>query len=142
VDGIEDYDDPTPWLGGVVLSTSERTQLVHVLRLLDPSLDETAILGGSFETFEGANGVAEVPLEWWDVEDASGTVRYQLWLYCADGGQLFDAGTTTSVAYIAQSVFWTKEAAPADLGEQLARAQRAMKNLADSDLAGVAFVHR
>jgi len=114
---------------------------VHVIRLLDPSLDENAILTGPFATFAKANGVAEVRLEWWDVEDQSGNVRYQLWLYCADGGQLFEAGTTNSIAYVAQAAFWPKDGAPADLGEQLAVSQKiATKAHPDSELAGVAFV--
>ncbi len=142
VDGVEDYDDPTPWLAHLSLAPDERAQLIHVIRLLDPSLDEQRIMTGSFRTFAKANGVAEVPLEWWDVEDARG-VRYQLWLYCADGGQLFEAGTTNSVAYVAQGAFWTKDGAPSTLGAELDAAKRAAKKaIRGSELAGVAFVPR
>ncbi|HEU4533863.1 MAG TPA: hypothetical protein VFS00_07080 [Polyangiaceae bacterium] len=46
---------------------------------------------------------AETPVEWWDVVDDAGTTRYQLWLYHADCGLLFEAGTTKVVAQAIQN---------------------------------------
>lgn len=145
VAGVENYKSDAPWIGDIPLTTNERAQLVHVIRLLDPSLDEQTILTGPFTAFKNANGVAEVPLEWWDVEE-DGKVRYQLWIYCVDAAQLFDAGTTTSVAYVSQLAFWGegyKGDRPGSLADQLDRAQKAaVAEHRKCELRRIAFIER
>ena len=145
VPAVEDYKSSSPWIGDIPLAATERAQLVHIIQLLDPSLDEQTILTGPFKAFKNANGVAEVPLEWWDVEE-DGAVRYQLWIYCVDAAQLFDAGTTTSVAYVSQLAFWGdghQGDRPGSLADQLDRAHKAA--VADHpacELRQIAFIER
>jgi hypothetical protein len=43
----------------------------------------------------------ETPIEWWDVEEG-GVNRFQIWLYSADCGLVFEAGTTRVVAQAIQ----------------------------------------
>ncbi|HEY0252605.1 MAG TPA: hypothetical protein VGC41_13815, partial [Kofleriaceae bacterium] len=69
VDGCEDYDSPEPWLAGLALDARERAQLVFIAQLADPALTADTIFTGAFRAFERAMGLAEVPIEWWDVED-------------------------------------------------------------------------
>ncbi len=125
VEGCEDYASPTAWLGGVSFDERERRQLVWLIQLMDPSLDETAILTGPFSAFENANGVAEVPLEWWDVTDDQGRVVYHFWIAC-DGAQLLEADTTNIVATASGYAFYGdgwEDGQPGSLAAMLRDAQ-------------------
>jgi hypothetical protein len=147
IEEVTDYESSEPWLADIEpsLSAAERAQLVYVIQLFDPSLDEAAIFSGSYSRFANGNGIAEVPIEWWDIEDETGTVRHQLWLCCADAGFLFTTGTTTLVegANIARCAFYGdgwQDGRPGSLAALLDAAQRSVAE--DTELAGIAFVER
>ncbi len=144
IEGVEDYESPTAWLAGVDLTPTERMQLVWLIQLMDPELDEAAIMNGAFRDFENANGIAEVPIEWWDVEDDDGRVRYQLWISCVDGAQLLDAGTTSIVATASAFAFYGdgwEGTKPGSLADELHRAQAVVKGAGiPTELAAFAFV--
>lgn len=146
VEGCADYASPEPWLARLELTDVERMQLLRVVREFDPSLDDATIFGGPFSAFGNANGIAEVPLEWWDVEADDGRVVYQLWISCVDGAQLFAAGTTTSVAYVSAFAFWGdgwEGDSPGSLADQLDRAQAVVKATGvDTELGRIAFIAR
>ena len=144
IPAVEDYDSKKPWVGNIQLNPVERAQLVHIVRLFDDSLDEKTILTAPYKTFAQLNGIAEVPLEWWDVVDDAGKPRYQLWIYCVDGAQLFDAGTTHSVAYVSQFAFWGEGydgTKPGSLADLLAKGQEAaVEAHPECELSQIAFI--
>ena len=108
-----EYGSGRAWLEGVELGELDRAQLLAVLRLFQPELTEAEMLAGTTEFYhERVQSLAEVPVEAWDVGD-----EFQLWLCNADGGFLFDAGTTNRRAGIIQWTF--------DLDEELPEATRA-----------------
>ena len=59
------------------------------------------VVGGE----EEAVAMFAAPIEWWDVVSDQGEPQYQLWLYHADCGLLFPAGTTRYVGSFIQTYF-------------------------------------
>ncbi|MFT4977520.1 MAG: hypothetical protein ACI8S6_003425 [Myxococcota bacterium] len=89
-----------PWLSASDFSELERRQLlVNVLRLDDRSdLTEADVWEGDLAFFDRHfDAMAEASLEWWDVVDEAGTVRFQLWICSGDGGTLIEAGSARAV---------------------------------------------
>ena len=116
-----------PWLAHLTLAPHERRQLVWLVRLCAKSLTPRQIFQGSFEFFEAhdCGPIVECSLEWWNVIDDQRRTRYQLWLYAADSGYVFHAGTTRTAARICQCNFDDDVAAKpvVGLGAELAAAQ-------------------
>jgi len=95
------YKDPVIW-GGPWL---ERSQFVeHELAQLQWVLREWGIRGDDpFAIPCGAfQGMAEVPLERWDVTTEDGTPVYSIWTYMVDSGAVWAYGTATLVGQIIQ----------------------------------------
>lgn len=131
-----------PWLGALTLSESERAQLTYLIQLFEPQFDDDAVFTASFRAF--TSGVAEVPIEWWDIEDYDGTVSYQLWYLHADSAKLFAAGTTNVVAYVSQDAFWGDGYQDGRAGSLADRLQRAQADVRRTDpkaaICRIAFV--
>lgn len=140
--------EPT-WLAKSKLTPTDKRQLVAILAMYEtkPTVTlERALVTAPGELFTGGlDAFAECPVEWFDVLDQVDVVQFQLWLYHADGGLLFKAGTTLPVAQINQSSFHGSERGLDEAtGERLAALLRQAKKIAanlhrDSDLASVAF---
>lgn len=137
------FQDPqprhTPWLPKARLSLEEQQQLFYcVLQRFVPAVAAEEVWAGGADFFAQAawGGLAECPLEWWQVLDPNGAVLYRLWLYNADSGVLVVAGTTQVVAEVLQCTFY----GPAPLGPALALAQlAACRQHPAQELAKVTF---
>jgi len=141
VEGVP-LDDPAarvrPWLGGLALAPVARDQLLAVARRFDPALTAEAVFGGDLAAFATADGLAELPLEWWTVEDEAGP-RYRLWLGRADAGFLFAWEGRSPLGAIVGCTFEGDGA----LAAALAEAQRPVRDAHPfSELARVIFVER
>jgi hypothetical protein len=134
-----DFKDPVarkvPWLDAKLFSESDTVQLrelvadYHGKRLTDEEL-----LSGGYDTF---TDVCEVPLEWWDVADETGNVRFQLWVYCVDSGALFTHGTGDVVGNICQGGFQSDDE---ELGAALEDAvDKVKREHPDSEVAAGGF---
>jgi hypothetical protein len=102
-----DYNDPVkvkgPWLDATKFSETEKEQLKKAMLLYDGrEIDDEELFSGGYDTFEG---MCEVPLEWWDVADDEGVVRYQLWIYNVDSGSLFINNSLDTAGEICQFYF-------------------------------------
>ncbi len=128
-----------PWLRDIELEPRERFQLLEcVIRRFAIDFSEDQIFSGDAEFFADAcwGGLAECPVEWWNVTNDAGDVLYQIWLYNADSGVLVEAGTTNAVGEINEGVFYGDER----LGRELAVAQTEMRQESpESELASVIF---
>jgi len=134
-----DYQTSAPWLAGIRLSPLDRAQLLAVVQLFNPKIGEAEMLGGDAGFFsDHVQAFAETSVEWWDVGDDE--LRFQLWLCNADGGYLFDAGTTTLRANVIQWDFDIDELLPSDVrGEVAHAARRAVEAAKGSMLAQINF---
>jgi len=99
-----DYEDEAacqrPWLADAPFSPVDRTQLLRAIFMIDDREGMTPddVWNGDFEFFQRHfDGMAEVPIEGWDLVDDDGVARYQLWLAFVDHGKLLHAGTTDLV---------------------------------------------
>jgi hypothetical protein len=130
---------PTPLFAHLTLADHERKQLGFIFRLNSSSRDLTddMVVRSSYAFFELRGddvilqNILSVPIEWWNVIDAAGKVRYQVWIFAAaDGGFVFDAGTTHAVGIFGQGTWFEpldapvkslpgSHAAPANLAAQL-----------------------
>lgn len=131
-----EYGSGKAWLAGIALTELDRAQLLAVLRLFEPELGEEEMLAGDAEFYHArVQSIAEVPVEWWDVGG-----EFQLWLCNADGGFLFDAGTTDRRAGIIQWSFDLDEELSPETRARIAEgAARAVAEHPDSLLAAVEF---
>ena len=133
-------DDGEQWPRDLAVDDADVPQLVAILRLFGADVREADLRSKSAkDVFVGGSvGLKEVPIEAWDVEDDTGRVRYQLWTYYADGGALFDAGTTKQRGVISQCEFHDHDIG--DDAEDLETARDAVEDDdLDCDLAGVSF---
>ncbi len=112
---------PTPLFAHLALADHERKQLGFLFRLNSASkgLTDDMVVRSSYAFFEARGedvilqNILSVPIEWWNVIDATGQVRYQLWLYAAaDGGFVFDAGTAHAVGRFGQGTWFEAYDAP------------------------------
>lgn len=130
-----DYTDPVrrngPWLDENLVSGGIKKQLVMLVGgSIGGERSEAELFSGGYETF---GGFCEIPLEWWDVVDDEGKVRYQLWLFGGDSGVLFVHDTTDIAGAICQCGF---ESDDATLTAELAEACKvARQTYPDSQLA-------
>ncbi|MDB5213715.1 MAG: hypothetical protein JWO86_1642 [Myxococcaceae bacterium] len=114
------------WLAKSKLTPTARRQLV-------------AILGSDVDT------PAQQNVEWFDVFDQDDVVQFQLWLCAGNGGVLFKAATTVSVATVeAASFAGAASGLDEATGERLAALLRTAKKIAaklhpGSALAAVGF---
>jgi hypothetical protein len=126
IDGA-DYKKPAiwsaPWLKREQFTPEEVSQLEWILRQWGiKGNDPFAIPCDKFE------GLAEVPLERWDVVDAAGVHVFSIWTY-TDSGTIFEYGTTTVVGQIIQG---GAEFTSPDVGAALEASRRAAEK-ADPD---------
>jgi hypothetical protein len=84
------------------LSELDRRQLVAAVSAVYGADGVTAEAFFAGETDEETDEVRQMPIEWWDVVDGSGSPVYQLWLCHMDCGTLFGGGTTDESGYVAQ----------------------------------------
>jgi hypothetical protein len=84
------------------LSELDRRQLVSAVSAVYGADGVTVEAFFAGETDDETDEVRQMPIEWWDVVDGSGTPVYQLWLCHMDCGTLFGAGTTDESGYVAQ----------------------------------------
>jgi hypothetical protein len=84
------------------LSELDRRQLVAAVSAVYGADGVTVEAFFAGETDEETDEVRQMPIEWWDVVDGSGSPVYQLWLCHMDCGTLFGAGTTDESGYVAQ----------------------------------------
>jgi hypothetical protein len=132
-----------PWLRDISFTPNDRLQLLHcVFRrfVLESEYSDDQIFLGDANFFgeECWGGIAECPIEWWDVIDNENKALYQIWLYNADSGVCIQAGTTDIVAEITQSIFFGEES----LGRELAVAQQVIHQQApETELARIIFMH-
>src|SRR5690606_34202231 len=99
-----DFSDPVarkhPWLDRNAFSAIDQRQIVECVVYLHtrPELTEDDFWSGDFDFFwKHFDGIAEVPLEGWDVVDSDDVVCYQIWIVAVDHGTVLDAGTTREV---------------------------------------------
>jgi hypothetical protein len=95
------YKDPQvwarPWLERGQFAEHEVAQLRWVLKQWAiKGEDPFAIPCGNF------HGMAEVPLDRWDVTDAAGVPVYSVWTYMVDSGVVFHHGTAEVVGEFVQ----------------------------------------
>ena len=147
IEGV-DYRDPVAtarsWLNRDQLSPNDQAQILNNLLSLGEHKDltEDDIWNGDHEFSDHHfDGLAETPIEGWDVVDASSSiVRFQLWIGWVDGGVLVESGTTNEVGDegIVQG-YWHGDP---EFGEalQLARDKlRASRQLPDSLVLRICF---
>ena len=135
------------WLARSKLTPTDRKQLLFILSLYDATITpQRALTTAPADLFTGGlDAFAECDVEWYDVLDQDSVVQFQLWLYYGDGGLLFRAATTTTVAQINNSSFHGDERGlDVATGERLATLLRKAKKIAanlhpGSDLATVDF---
>lgn len=116
-----DYKDAEVWAGPWL----ERSQFAeHELPQLRRVLEEWGIRGSDAFTIpcDDFQGMAEVPLERWDVLDEAGVPHYSVWTYMVDSGMIWRYGTTEVVGQIIQfgGEFEDQELAEALEGARLA----------------------
>jgi hypothetical protein len=115
----------------------------RVVRPSDLTKAERAQLAGIWAKAFGPSEELsfDMPIEWWDVVDAKGKVRYQLWAYHVDCGSLVHPKTSKRVGAIIQFGFGVEVKDP---GHRLARAMEAAhadlrKRCPKSEIAGADF---
>jgi hypothetical protein len=116
------------------LSDADRRQLVAAVSAVYGADGLTADAFFAGEADAETDEVRQMPIEWWDVVDGSGTPVYQLWLCHMDCGTLFGAGTTHVSGYVAQ--FHLHDFAGDDAALEAARAAAVARH-PDSMLATV-----
>jgi hypothetical protein len=84
------------------LTDVDRRQLVAAVSSVYGAEGLTVDAFFAGESDDETDEVRHLPIEWWDVVDASGVPVYQLWLCHVDCGTLFAAGSTDEAAYVAQ----------------------------------------
>jgi hypothetical protein len=84
------------------LSEVDRRQLVAAVSAVYGADGLTADAFFAGEADDETDEVRQMPIEWWEVVDGSGSPVYQLWLCHMDCGTLFAAGTTDESGYVAQ----------------------------------------
>jgi hypothetical protein len=145
----DDVFKTTPLFAHLRLAPHELRQLGYLFRLnssrttpsrVDATLTDALVARSTYRFFEERGDdlirdvLLSVPIEWWNVIDPRGEVRYQVWIYAAmDGGFVFPAGTAGPVGSFGQGTWFTafdapldgipgSRAAPSGLARQLASA--------------------
>ena len=125
-----------PWLRRELFSAHEVKQLLAALELWGISFREDALFAARLSDFDG---IAEVPIEWWDILGEDGAVKYQLWLYATDSGTIFLDGSTEFCAELCQFGY---DGDDEKLAESLVNAQEsALIGEPDCELASYSFAH-
>lgn len=123
VTGLDcETDGDKVWLHESSFTDSERPQLLSALKLYAPHLDSSTVFQTTMEEFDG---LAETPLEWWDIADDSGSTLYQIWLYGVDSGAIFKNGSTELLGTLCQ--FGWDDCEVDDLPDLLEQAQAEIK---------------
>jgi hypothetical protein len=110
-----------PWLDESQFTPSDKKQLIQIMKnYLSGKLTTKKVFAATYKELGDA---CTVPIEWWDIVDESGQVRYQLWIYMVDSGRIFVAGTSRVVADI---VRFELQSSNAELRDELASAYNAI----------------
>jgi len=87
------------WLRPDMFSEREREQLVAALADYDGGVDADDLFSQTMEEFDG---LAESPIEWWDLVDEAGAPQYQLWINGGDCAAVFRHDTIDKRGSLAQ----------------------------------------